>query len=82
MARDFPVGMLWEGLEEKKQKQGTSNACLAYVLHVHQLDHKRMKTLLAYAKEKNTWHKIWENPTFTIKIPDERESIRVKTKYI
>ena len=38
--------------------------------------------MLAYAKEKNIWHKIWRNPTFTIKTPDERESIGVKTKYI
>ncbi len=52
------------------------------MLHVHQPDHERMKTLLAYAKEKNIWHKIWGNPTFTIKTPDERESIGVKTKYI
>jgi hypothetical protein len=49
---------------------------------MHQPDHKRMKNLLAYAKEKNIWHKIWKNPTFTIKTPDERESIGVKTKYI
>jgi hypothetical protein len=41
-----------------------------------------MKTLLAYAKGKNIWHKIWGNSTFTIKTPDEREPIRVKTKYV
>ncbi len=41
-----------------------------------------MKTLLAYAKDKNIWHKIWGNSTFTIKTPDEREPIGVKTKYI
>jgi hypothetical protein len=82
VVKDLPAGMPWEGLEEKKQKQGTSNACLTYVLHVHQPDHERMKTLLAYAKEKNIWHKIWGNPTFTIETPNERESIGVKTKYI
>ncbi len=82
VVKDFPAGIPWEGLEEKKQKQGTSNARLAYMLQVYQPDHKRMKTLLAYAKEKNIWHKIWGNPTFTIKTPDERESIGVKTKYI
>ena len=51
VVREFPAGMLWEGAEEKKQKQGTNNARLAYVLHVHQPGYKRMKTLLAYTKE-------------------------------
>jgi hypothetical protein len=41
-----------------------------------------MKTLLAYAKDKNIWHKIWGNSTFTIETPDEREPIGVETKYI
>jgi hypothetical protein len=54
VVKDFPAEMPWEGLEEKKQKQGISNACLAYVLHVHQPDHKRMKNLLACAKAKRT----------------------------
>jgi hypothetical protein len=35
VVRDYPMGMPWEGIEEKKQKQGTSRACLAYGLHVH-----------------------------------------------
>ncbi len=38
--------------------------------------------MLAYTKDKNIWHKIWGNSTFTIKTPDEREPIGVKTKYI
>jgi hypothetical protein len=38
VVKDFLVGMPWEGTEEKKQKQETSNARLAYVLHVHQLN--------------------------------------------
>jgi hypothetical protein len=71
VVKDFPVGMPWEGLEEKKQEQGTSNARLAYVLQVHQPDHERMKTLLAFTKDKNIWHKIWGNPTLTIKTLDE-----------
>jgi hypothetical protein len=74
--------MPWEGLIEKKQKQGTSNACLAYVLYMHQPDYERMKTLLAYAKEKNIWHKIWGITTLPIETPNDRESIRFKTKYI
>ncbi len=40
VVKDFPVGMPWEGLAEKKQKQGTSNTWLAYVLHVHQSHHR------------------------------------------
>ncbi len=58
VVREFPAGMPWEGAEEKKQKQGTNNARLAYVLHVHQPDYKKMKTLLAYAKEMAIWHII------------------------
>jgi hypothetical protein len=55
---NFPAGMPWEGIEEKKQNQGTSNSRLAYKLHVHRPDYKRMKYLLAYTKDKNIWHKI------------------------
>ncbi len=35
VVREFLAGMPWEGAEEKKQKQGTNNARLAYVLHVY-----------------------------------------------
>jgi hypothetical protein len=38
VVKDFLAGMPWEGAEEKKQKQGTSNSRLTYVLHVHQPD--------------------------------------------
>ncbi len=41
---DFPAGMPWEGIEEKKQKQGTNNARLAFGLHVHRPDYKRLKS--------------------------------------
>ncbi len=64
--QEFPAGMPWEGAEEKKQKQGTNNACLAYILHVHNPDYKRMKTLLS-----STRHKHWRNAAFTVKIPNE-----------
>jgi hypothetical protein len=57
VVRKFPAGMLWEGAEEKKQKQGTSNTRLAYVLHIHQTGYKRIKKLLAHAKELDVWHK-------------------------
>jgi hypothetical protein len=43
---EFPAGMPWEGMEEKKQKQGTTNTRLAYILHVYQANYKWMKTLL------------------------------------
>ena len=57
--------MPWEGTEEKKQKQGTNNARLAYVLHVYQPNYERMKTLLAYVKEIDLWQKHWGNASFT-----------------
>ncbi len=82
VVREFPAGMPWKGAEEKKQKQGINNARLAYVLHVHQLDYKRMKTLLAYMKEMDIWHKHWGNASFTIKLPDEKSPQGVKTKHI
>ncbi len=72
VVREFPAGMPWEGAEEKKQKQGTYNARLAYVLHVYQPDYERMNKLLAYAKELDIWHKHWGNAAFTIKLPDEK----------
>jgi hypothetical protein len=74
--------MPWVGIEEKKQKQGTSNSRLAYRLHVHRPDYKRIKYLLAYAKDKNIWHKIWGNATYTIETPEEKDPTRVKNKYI
>jgi hypothetical protein len=82
VVREYLAGMLWEGAEEKKQKQGTSNARLAYVLHIHQPNYERMKTLLAYVKELDIWHKHWGNAAFTIKIPDERSPQGLKNKYI
>jgi hypothetical protein len=82
VVREFPAGMPWEGAEGKKQKQGTSNTRLAYVLHVHQSDYERIKKLLAHAKELDIWHKHWGNAAFTIKIPDERSPQGVKNKYI
>jgi hypothetical protein len=80
--REFPTGMPWEGAEEKKQKQGTNNARLAYVLHVHEPDYVRMKTLLAYAKDWKVWHKHWGNSAFTVEIPTEKSPQAEKTRYI
>ena len=82
VVREFPAGMPWEGAEEKKQKQGTNNARLAYVLHVHEPDYVRMKTLLSFAKEWKVWHKHWGNTAFTVEIPNERSSQAEKTRYI
>ena len=82
VVREFPAGMPWEGAEEKKQKQGTNNARLAYVLHVHEPDYVRMKTLLSFAKAWKVWHKHWGNTAFTVEIPNERSSQAEKTRYI
>jgi hypothetical protein len=79
---DFPAGMPWEGTEEKKQKQGTSNPRLAYGLHVHRPDYERLKSLLAYAKDNNIWDKVWGNTAYTIKTPAEKDPIGVENKYI
>jgi hypothetical protein len=65
--------MPWEGAEEKKQKQGTNNACQVYVLHVHEPDYTWMKTLLAHAKDPKVWHKHWGNLAFTVEIPAEKK---------
>jgi hypothetical protein len=82
VVREFTAGMLWEGTEKKKQRQGTNNARLAYVMYVYQPDYERMKMLLAYVKEKDVWHKHWGNVAFTIKLQDKRSSQGAKTKYI
>ncbi len=82
VVQEFPAGMTWEGAEEKKQKQGTNNACLVYMLHVHEPDYKRMKMLLAYVKDWKVLHKHWGNTAFTIKIPMKKNSQAQKTKYI
>ena len=74
--------MPWEGAEEKKQKQGTNNAHLVYVLHVHEPDYARMKTLLTYAKDMKVWQKHWGNLAFTVEIPTEKSPQVEKTWYI
>ncbi len=42
---EFQVGMPGDGSEEKKQKQGNSNARLAYVIQVYLPDYERIKML-------------------------------------
>jgi hypothetical protein len=74
--------MPWEGIKEKRQKQRTNNARLAYGLHVHHPVYKRLKSLLAYAKDHNVWDKVWGNTTYTTETPGEKDPIRVKNKYI
>jgi hypothetical protein len=82
IVQEFPAGMPWEGAEEKKQKQGTNNACLAYALHVREPDYERMKMLLTYAKDWKVWHKHWGNTAFTVEILMEMSTQAQKTKYI
>jgi hypothetical protein len=74
--------MPWEGAEEKKQKQGTNNTRLVYVLHVHKPDYAGMKMLLAYAKEWKVWHKHWGNSAFTVEIPTEKSPQAEKMRCI
>jgi hypothetical protein len=82
VVREYPAGMPWEGAEEKKQKQGTNNARLAYVLHVHEKDYDRLSTLLAFAKEWKVWQRHWGNTAFTVEIPNEKSSQAERTRYI
>jgi hypothetical protein len=82
VVREFPMGMPWEGAEEKKQKQGTNNVRLAYVLHAHEQDYNRMKTLLAFAKAWKVWHKHWGDKAFTVEIPNKKSPQAEKTRYI
>jgi hypothetical protein len=77
-----PAGIPWEGAEKKKQKQGTSNARLAYVLHVHAPDYERMSWLLAYAKDWKVSHKHGGNSVFTVEIPTEKSPQAEKTRFI
>ena len=72
VVREFPVGMPWEGAEERQQKQGTNKARQAYVLHVYEKDYGRLATLLAFAKEWKVGHKHWGNTAFTVEIPNEK----------
>jgi hypothetical protein len=82
LTTEFPAGIPWEGAKEKKQKQGTNDAHLVYVLYVHKPDYARMKTLLAYAKEWKVWHKHWGNSAFIVEIPTERNPQAEKTRCI
>ncbi len=82
VVRDYPMGMPWEGIKEKKQKQGTTNAQLAYVLHVHRPDYKRLKALLTYTKDEGAWDNVWGNTTYTIKMLAKKDPIGVKNKYV
>ena len=82
VVREYPAGMPWEGAEEKKQKQGTNNARLAYVLHVHEKDYDRLSTLLSFAKEWKVWQKHWGNTAFTVEIPNKKSSQVERNRYI
>ena len=82
VVREYPAGMPWEGAEEKKQKQGTNYACLAFIFHVHKPDYAPTATLLKFAKERKVWHKHWGNTAFTVEIPNKRSSQAEKTRYI
>jgi hypothetical protein len=82
VVQEFPAGMPREGAEEKKQKQGTNNARLVYVFHVHKPDYAKMKMLLAYAKDWKVWHRHWGNSAFTVEIPTKKSPQAEKTRDI
>ncbi len=70
VVKEFPPGMPWEDAEEKKKKQVTNNARLAYVLQVYQPDYKRMRNLCQIAKQRKLWLQHWGNAAFTVEIPE------------
>ncbi len=82
VVKEFPPGMPWEDAEEKKKKQGSNNAHLAYVLQVHQPDYKRIRKLCQIAKQRKLWLQHWGNTAFTVEIPENDSQQREKTRYI
>jgi hypothetical protein len=82
VVKEFPPGMPWEDAEEKKKKQGSNNARLAYVLQVHQSNYKRIRKLCQIAKQRKLWLQHWGNTAFTVKIPENDSQQGEKTRYI
>ena len=82
VVKEFPPGMPWEDAEEKKKKQGTNNARLAYVLQVYQPDYERMRNLCQIAKQRKLWLQHWGNAAFTVEIPENDSQQGEKTRYI
>jgi len=80
--REFPPGMPWENAEEKKKKQGGSNARLAYVLQVYQPDYDRISKLCHMAKQRTLWANHWGNTDFTVEIPENNSQQGKKVRYI
>ncbi len=82
VTKEFPLGMPWEDAEEKKKKQGSNNAWLAYILQVYQPDYEQIKTLCHIAKQRKLWPPHWGNTAFIIKIPENDSQQCCKTCYI
>jgi hypothetical protein len=82
VTKEFPPGMPWEDLEEKKKKQGSKNARLAYILQVYQPDYEQIKTLCHIAKQRKLWLPHWGNTAFTVKILENNSQQCCKTRYI
>jgi hypothetical protein len=82
VTKEFPPRMPWEDAEEKKKKQGSNNARLAYILQVHQPDYEQIKTLCHIPKQRKLWLPHWGNTAFTIKIPENNSQQYCKTRYI
>jgi hypothetical protein len=82
VVKEFPPGMPWEDAEEKKKKQRSNNARLAYVLQVHQPDYERVRTLCQIAKQRKLWLQHWGNMAVTVKILEKNSQQGEKTRYI
>jgi hypothetical protein len=82
VVKEFPPGMPWEDTEEKKKKQGTNNAHLAYVLQVYQPNYKRIKNFCQILKQHKLWLQHWGNAAFTVEIPENNSQQGEKTRYI
>ncbi len=80
--KEFPPGMPWEDAEEKKKKQGSNNARLAYVFQVHQPDYERIRKLCQIAKQRKLWLHHWGNTAFTVPILENDSQQGEKTHYI
>ncbi len=80
--KKFPAGMPSEDAEEKKKKQGSNNARLAYILKVHQPDYEPLKNLYQIAKQCKMWHKHWGNAAFTFEIPESKSQQGEKARYV
>ncbi len=82
ITKEYPPGMPWEGIKERKQKWGTSKAHLVYMIQVHQPDYKQVRMLLQITKHTKIWRKHWGKAAFTVEQPEAESLPGEKTRYI